>query len=107
MKTLAKLLAIILIAFSLFISCAAVRTCPTQQTGTVSGTISETGETIIHIAYPCAYQYVPYLLVSPNTQGTLAVTRFGGNSLTGSDGSIAVFGEPGATVEFTWTAIKK
>lgn len=107
MKTLTKLIAVILITLSVFVSCAAARACPTQQTGTVSGTLSQTGETILHITYPCAYQYAPYLLVSPNTQGTLAVDRFGGNSLTGGDGSIAVFGEPGEVVEFTWTAIKK
>ena len=102
-----KLFIISIIAISLLLSCAAARQCPNQQTGTVSGVISETGETILYIQYPCAYQYAPYLLVSPNTQGTLAVSRFGGNSLTGSDGSIAVFGEPGAMVEFTWTAIKR
>lgn len=107
MKNTLKIILFILIALGLLASCAAARQCPNQQTGTVSGTLSETGETILYIQYPCAYQYAPYLLVSPNTQGTLAVDRFGGNSLTGSDGSIAVFGEPGAGVEFTWMVVKR
>lgn len=107
MKTLTRLTLITFFLVTLFLSCAATKRCPTQQAGVVSGTLSETGETIIQIVYPCAYQAAPYLVVSPNTQGTLAVDRFGGNSLTGEVGSIAVFGEPGATVEFTWYVIAK
>lgn len=79
-------------------------TCPALQAGYVSGEIPATGHTIIHIPYPCPFPSAPVLVVSPaQSEGTLRITQFSANSLDGGNGSIQVYGTPGA-VTFSWVA---
>ena len=104
---------IILFTLALLIvsSCAASsaklapRSCPQMQAGYVSGTLSPEGNAIIEIVYPCAFDGMPVLTVSPaQSEGTLRVLNFSANSLTGAVGSIQVSGVPGMPVVFSYTA---
>lgn len=102
MKTLTRLTLLIIIILSLF--SLAARRCPLQQSGLVTGQLSPEGYTILSISYPCGFATTPRLLASPTGQGSLSVERFEANPLTATEGSIAVKGEPGAVVSFTWYA---
>lgn len=69
------------------------------------GTLDEYGNTILEVTYPCAFDEMPVLVVSPaQSEGTLRVMNFSANSLTGAVGSIQVQGLPGWAVTFAWTA---
>lgn len=104
---------IILFTLALLIvsSCAASsaklapRSCPQMQAGYVSGTLSPEGNAIIEIVYPCAFDGMPVLIVSPaQSEGTLRVLNFSANSLTGEVGSIQAQGLPGTPITFAWFA---
>lgn len=103
MKPLTRFLLLAFALLALF-SCAA-RRCPLQQSGVVTGQLSPEGYTILPVAYPCGFASEPRLLASPTGQGSLSVARFEANSLTATNGSIAVMGDPNATVSFTWYAV--
>lgn len=103
MKTLTRLTLLILTILTLF--SVAARRCPGQQSGVVTGQLSPEGYTILSVAYPCGFASEPRLLASPTGQGSLSVARFEVNSLTNTNGSIAVMGDPNATVSFTWYAV--
>ncbi len=79
--------------------------CPTVQAGTVSGELSPEGYTVLLVDYPCDWLTPPVLVVSPSGQGSFWVERFEGNSLTGAEGSVAVYGAPGAPVMFSWVGV--
>ena len=80
-------------------------TCPTVQAGTVQAVLSPEGFTVIQVAYPCAWGSAPILVASPTGQGSLFVSRFEANSLTGAFGSIAVQGEPNGVISFSFVAV--
>jgi len=83
----------------------APRSCPQLQAGYVTGTLSPEGNAILEIVYPCAFDAMPVLVVSPaQSEGTLRVLNFSANSLTGEVGSIQVSGIPGMPVVFSYTA---
>lgn len=79
--------------------------CPQVQVGTVTAQLSPEGYTIILVDYACNWEVPPVLVASPTGQGSLWVARFEANSLTGGEGSIAVMGEPGQMVSFSWIAV--
>jgi len=84
----------------------APRTCPQLQAGYVSGTLSPEGNAILEINYPCAFDGLPVLVVSPaQSEGTLTVLNFSANSLTGAVGSIQVQGLPNTPITFAWYAV--
>lgn len=79
--------------------------CPAQY-GYITFQLGEHGEGIGPIIYPCKFSRPPVLIVSPaQGQGTFHVTQFQANSLTETEGSVAVInGSPGAYVTFAWVA---
>ncbi len=106
-KQTVSLLILFLLLFILVQQVAAKtapRACPVTQAGTVEATIPPEGVTIILVDYPCDWSTPPVLVASPSGEGSFWVERFEVNSLTGSEGSIAVRGEPGGGVRFGWVA---
>lgn len=102
------LLPIAFILLLALLSCGArfAPACPSTQAGQVTGTLSPEGYTILYVDYACDWPNAPIMVASPTGQGSLFVERFEANALTGGDGSIAVKGEPGAVVSFTWVAVE-
>ena len=78
--------------------------CPTLQAGTVDVLMPAEGVTIVPVNYACAWPDAPVLVASPRGSGDFAVERFEANTLTGAFGSIAIRGEPGMMVHFSWLA---
>lgn len=108
MKKPLLLLTLLILLFSvpaLVSAKKAPATCPQVQAGTVTAQLSPEGYIIILVDYVCNWEVPPVLVASPTGQGSLWAARFEANSLTGGEGSIAVMGEPGQAVSFSWIAV--